>query len=674
MVFVSQPGLADYCSDESIKSQLSVDHQGNTLKPFTFPEFQPLTWQEKTVSLYEKNYSWQQGGILPKIDSRSLASYAQVSLEITVAGKKSVVTFDKFAISGSKNKLTVNTLSNTDTGLTVKAITDIEPDGFMTVRLNILADTPTVIDEIALVADVLDSASTEILAFKTQGIRRQKNRSDILQPPYKGSFLNAVSIGDSERAFWWFADNAQGWIWNGPHQTELLKVGNKIRLRQLLLANSASVSAMQEIKFGMLATPIKQLAADWRERRILWGAPSAAEKQRKTKYKIWWPNAFSYDAFPYVDYPGSTASKLNSKNIKAYKGLATNRKIVRDQREKYGINWIPYFSAHTLTTLDPVLQKCLRQWKIQPEKIFKDGLNPYSNQYPKYVLTHRAHGYSNYIVDRFDELIDELDIVGIYLDHGPVHDSNNLANGGWYDSNGKLQSSLDIFATREFLKNLRRKFLEKGKAGHIFIHISNREILPAYTYAYALINGEQYRRDLEGSNYLDIVSLDEFRTRFATANYGFITIWLPLEWVRHIGDKHWLGSDAQLTAYRKVMGLALAHDLLDWPQGSHQNERGRLIAALDKFGVANAVFEGYWLDSIPLLAKSEQIKTSSYSKPGGRFLILTNTSSQPVISQLLLTDKQSLKGATLRDENGTIINANHTIKLKPYGFTWITLE
>lgn len=666
--------LSDYCSDASINQQSNSSQHDNALKPFAFPEFQPLKWDERTVSLYEKSYSWQRGGIFPEIDSRSLDSYAKVYLEITIAGKKMLIAFDDFAISGSENKLTVNTISRLDSGITIRAATDIEPDGFMTVQLNILADTPTIVDEIAIVAEVIDSASTEILAFKTKGIRQQKNRNDMLQPPYKGAFLNAVSIGDSERSFWWFADNAQGWIWNGPHQTELLRVDNRVQLRQLLLARSTRIIAMKAIKFGMLATPTKQLEARWRENRILWGAPSVVEKKRKTKYKIWWPDAFSYDAFPYVDYPGLTSSKLSATNIKAYKGLETNKKIISNQREKYGINWIPYFSAHTLTTLDPALKKCLRQWKIQPEKLFKDGLNPYSNQYPKYVLTHRAPGYSNYIVDRFDKLIDELDIIGIYLDHGPVHDSNNLENGGWYDSNGNLQSSLDIFATREFLKNLRRKFLEKGKEGNIFIHISNREILPAYTHAYALINGEQYRRDLKDSNYLDIVALDEFRARFATSNYGFITIWLPLEWVRHIGDKSWLGSDPQLTAYRKVMGLALAHDLLDWPQGAHQGERGRLIAALDKFDIANAAFEGYWLDGIPIATKSKRIKISSYTKPNGRFLILTNISSQPVAGQLVQTEVHKLEDAVLRDENGYVIDSDHIVELKPYGFTWITLE
>ena len=92
---------------------------------------------------------------------------------------------------------------------------------------------------------------------------------------------------------------------------------------------------------------------------------------------------------------------------------------------------------------------------------------------------------------------------GIYLDHGPPHDSNNLLNGGWYDSNGKLQSSLDILALRSFLKRLKTLFYVKNKPGYIFVHNSNREIIPSYGFVFGTIDGEQYRNSLINGNYLD---------------------------------------------------------------------------------------------------------------------------------------------------------------------------
>jgi hypothetical protein len=282
--------------------------------------------------------------------------------------------------------------------------------------------------------------------------------------------------------------------------------------------------------------------------------------------------------------------------------------------------------------LDPELNRYRPYWEIRPIKTFKDAVGPYREIYTKPVLTHNALSFSNYLLWRFNEEIDRLGIEGVYFDHGPPHDSRNQQNGGWIDSNGKLQPSLDILGLREFIKRLRVLFHLKGKAGYIFIHNSNREIVPAYTFAYATVDGEQYRnRRVKNGDYLQAITIDEFRTRFSPDQYGILCVWLPVEWTQHKGDRNWRGSEKQRLAYRRVMALALLHDVADWPKGAHPEERRQLISVMDEFGIDKANFIGYWDPRIEISTDISGIKVSAYFRQenGAYLFIVSNTTDEP---------------------------------------------
>ena len=215
--------------------------------------------------------------------------------------------------------------------------------------------------------------------------------------------------------------------------------------------------------------------------------------------------------------------------------------------------------------------------------------------------------------------------------------SCNPRNGGWIDSNGRLQPSLDILGLRNFLKRLHALFASKGKAGYIFIHNSNREIIPAYTFAYATVDGEQYRSGrVRDGDYLRTITLNEFRTRFSPDQYGVLTVWLPSAWTYHNKDMQWAGSENQRTAYRRLMALAMLHDVADWPIGSHESERRTLITALDDFGIANAEFIGYWDPHIAVSADNPGIKISAYRhrESGDTMFIVVNTTNAPINTAL----------------------------------------
>ena len=57
-------------------------------------------------------------------------------------------------------------------------------------------------------------------------------------------------------------------------------------------------------------------------------------------------------------------------------------------------------------------------------------------------LTHRAEGYTDYLLYRFDDLITTLGMEGLYFDQGGVRLSSSMQNGGWLDKSGKFMEHL----------------------------------------------------------------------------------------------------------------------------------------------------------------------------------------------------------------------------------------
>ncbi|MEO1575835.1 MAG: hypothetical protein AAFU65_12860, partial [Pseudomonadota bacterium] len=314
-------------------------------------------------------------------------------------------------------------------------------------------------------------------------------------------------------------------------------------------------------------------------------------------------------------------------------------KRLRIGRSEFDFHWLPYFSAHALSMLDPQMAQRRADWEVLPRKVFRDGLRPYKNTFDKPVVTHNAPGYSEYVLSRVDALIDEMDLEGIYLDHGPPHDSSNPRNGGWKDDNGQWQPSLDIFALRDYMKKLRTLFIDKGRAGYTFIHISNREIMPAYTFAYAVLDGEQHRKRVRDGRYLDYLSLDEFRARFSGHQYGVPNYWLYIDWTNHRGDRAYKGSAQQTIDTRRTLALAMLHDLPMWHHTEDVNERQRVNALTDRLPFNQAKFTGYWNDLPFVTADNDDVKISQY-RYGDRVMnVVVNTSGQRASTRLRLDDE-----------------------------------
>ncbi|HED12131.1 MAG TPA: hypothetical protein ENI62_00465 [Gammaproteobacteria bacterium] len=611
----------------------------NEDQAIVLPGFTPIEMQGTVATLYERSYAWKSGYFPNQIKSRGEWLAKNMRLVATIDGREIVFQPDELEVVEKRpDRIVMRATGKPVKELQVIVESRVEYDGVAFVTLTIIPDSPVTLDGLDFVVDIKDSPSMQVLGFRADGIRRQKDRDDLLSLPYAGPFVNALGFADGERSFWWFADNAEGWIWNGDTVTEIRRNNGKITLRNRLIGSRWQLKSELRINFNFLATPVRELGNVGRGERVAIGPVSKRNKQRNEKFKLWWAEAFAYDAFPYTSYPAGTREKLPKTDINAYPGLEANRRRVKRDRELYGVEWMPYTSLHVLSTLDPVLAVHRREWELVPPKIFRDGLNPYSDEFDKLVLTHRAKLYSDHLLGRLSEEIDNLGVSGFYFDHGPPMDSKNPNNGAWKDFEGRVHGSLDILGIRNFLKELREVFYRKGLAGYLFVHNSNREVIPAYTFATALVDGEQYRSRLKKGDYIGAVSINEFRTRFAPHQYGIPIIWLAVEGFNKKNDPSWPNSERQRRAYRNMQAMALLHDVPDWAQGAHQAERNRLLAMLDKFGVADAEFVGYWNKAVSVTSNTSDVKISTYRNQGRTAVlaIVTNLSRDPRRAEVLI--------------------------------------
>jgi hypothetical protein len=606
------------------------------------PGFEAVRVDGTRIELGPRTYVWSESYLPVRIESVGGLLTDAMKLVLTPTG---AAPFDakpeKVVVTGASPAHAVVVASgNPMPGLHLEVTTRVEYDGVAMVSVVLTPTRPTPITGLDFVVGVVRRDATTVMAFRAEGLRRQKGRKDMLALPYRGPFLNVINVSDGDRSFWWFADNAEGWVWGGAPVTEVGEEGKRVSIRQRLVNTGSIIDEPIRFQLNFMATPVRRLDPKWRTERILHGSPSRDEASLGAKFRLWWTGAFAHDLLPYTRLTEEQASLVGERDQKAYPGATAIRQSVSVDRRLYGLHRIPYFSAHALSVLDPVLDEYREVWEVDPPFVFQGGHPPWSKTFDRPSLSHRDPSYSDYLLYRIDKLIDETGMSGIYLDHGPPFDTRNEHHGLWLDARGRGHPSLDILGLRRFLKRLATLFYLKGEPGYIFVHASAREIIPAYAFATGIVDGEQYRRVIPDGDYISNVSLPEIRARMAPDQYGLRIDWLPTEWVNRSHDPEWEGSDDQLRSYRNFMTLVLLHGTGDWPAGAHQEERWRLIRALDSFGIGEATLRGYWGDTgVTRVRKDAAVSVYYNAKERRSLLVVANLAEVDRMMELHLDPK-----------------------------------
>ena len=368
------------------------------------------------------------------------------------------------------------------------------------------------------------------------------------------------------------------------------------------------------VKLSFLVGPINHFQPMGRTGRV--ARRLTKEESEYADLQIWWPGAFAHHNYPYLDQE-EIIKDIPKVDVQAYLGTRRNKQLLNDWRD-IGIDRLPYFSGHVLSPLDPLVQQNLEGWEVIPRyKTNAKSDKPYTAELAKSWLSHRAEDYSNYLLSRFAEAIEELGIEGLYFDQAGVVDSMNPSNGSWIDSNGVNRGSLDILATRNFYKRLASLFHLKGKQGYIFVHNSMSPILPAYSFVTGMVQGEEYEHALKNLDYYTSSELAEVQAKFSEQQYGVRILWLSQLWRFKVeGGKpidmpvdDWLETDQYQEGFEKFISLVLLHGSSMYTMAP-VSEKKNIYDVFQHYPVADAGFIGYW--DLDFLEMPENVLLSAY--------------------------------------------------------------
>ncbi|MCL4720955.1 MAG: hypothetical protein KJ041_03180 [Gammaproteobacteria bacterium] len=485
-----------------------------------------------------------------------------------------------------------------DDTLTVETAIRVEFDGLATVDLTLRPTGRVALGGLTLTMPVARSPDTRLLAYDTESYALKK--PEVHDPCRSSGYKNMLGFTDTVRTFWFLTDEPAFPVPTaGRPATELSCTADEILVRQPLLP-TLTLDAPLTLRFAFLATPVKELSGSFRRDRVIPTATSGEEHLGNRL--LWWVQAVPHYALPWVRYPPGARERLTAADQAAWPGLEANRRSVTDWR-RMGVEQLPYMSLRAPSVLDPEVLANEALWRIHPALDTPSvGDGPYRQGFARPFFSHRAPGFSDYLVSRLDGVVAELPVRGFYFDQGPPIASGNPRHLT-PDARIRPPSATDILAMRDFFKRLATAIHARGREPLVYVHNSFSTVIPAYTFVTALVQGEEFNARLKGLNYQDSVNYETLQATYLTAPTGIPVIWLEEVWSDYLARQRparyrtdsagWLKSAEYAALWRNFVSVALLHDAPLWTVAP-QSLRRPLFWQLDDFGVARSTFRGYW--------------------------------------------------------------------------------
>jgi hypothetical protein len=153
-------------------------------------------------------------------------------------------------------------------------------------------------------------------------------------------------------------------------------------------------------------------------------------------------------------------------------------------------------------------------------------------------------------------------------------------------------------------------------------HMSGKMTMPILAYEDSYLDGEHFRGQVKDS-YMDMMSLDTFRTEYMGRQWGIMPYFLPEFDAEHA---------AQVEPTRGLMALLMIHDVAVWPIWCNANVANEALAALDAFGYVKSDFIGYFEKTPPASTDMKDTYVSAYKRADGKCLL--------VVANLAKEDRQ----------------------------------
>jgi len=593
--FVKSTGMTIPAMDWVVRRD---DQSLRTPAPWTNPAY-----KDSEVTVWGRRYTFGAAALPSQIRTAGRNILAgPVRLQVVAAGMPVGLTPDKNTVdyAGGGRTVAVNSaatgITRLGTVISFKVAARVEPDGLIWITVG--SD-----DQAALSS--IDELTIEIPILPDRAVYRHRWSSSVTD--INRRLPDRIGALESEpfRPFYWLGDDDSGLFWfsESPRSWPNAESGDALRI----VRSPGEVSLLLKVKargqhfpvhwkyeFGLQATPVKPLRQGWRGWRM---APAF-----KPKFTVLWP-AKEPDSFKYYGYPEpADGGKFSDR-------LASVR--------KQGVEPIPYICPTCISTASPEWKFFHKTWSTGVfDSTSSDVLGMGA---PLAMTSPRAGGWNDFMSSRIGAFVRQYGFAGVYFDNVQPYGSFAPDAGIGYVANGKRIREYPIRGYRELMQESRGQIDTANPDTVVIAHMSGKMAIPMLGYADAYLDGEQYRGIVK-ENYLDVMSLDEFRTEFMGRQWGLAPIFLP-EFSEDVAQK--------VEPTRGLMALLMLHDVGVWPLWCNVREANRALQALESFGYEEAAFRPYFSRSPPAHTDLADVYTSAYERQGAGLLIIGNLSTRP---------------------------------------------
>ncbi|MHB8995834.1 MAG: glycoside hydrolase domain-containing protein [Armatimonadota bacterium] len=449
----------------------------------------------------------------------------------------------------------------------------------------------------------------------------------------KDKFIPYYWLGNNDRGLFWMCESDEMWP-NGQASDaiEVIREKGTVTLRLNLLAKGQKLPENWKFVFALQATPVKPIPKDWRKWQL--------QPAHKANVSIMWPTP-AQDSIRYFGYPEAKDPALMETRIK---------KLQAD-----GVNAVPYLCLSFISAACPEWPFFRKYWAMGPVDASSSDVAQYGAGFA--MASPVGKGYADFIVWKTAQFIKQFGIDGLYHDNTHPYSSTALDAGCGYLRDGKVYPTFPILGYRDLYRRMYSVMKTAKPDSFNMAHMSGKMTIPILAYEDSYLDGEHFRGQVKDS-YLDLMSLDTFRTEYMGRQWGIMPYFLP-----EFDTEH----RTQIEPTRGLMGLLMIHDVAVWPIWCNADVVNEALAALDEFGYVDSEFIGYFEARPPASTDMKDTYVSAYKRADGKcLLVVANLSKEDRrgtvkidaarLGMSAVKSVQSWPGKTPLDAAGGVLN------------------
>ncbi len=464
------------------------------------------------------------------------------------------------------------------------------------------------------------------------------NSGAVPEKGFTSPFKALVWLGWEDGGLSWFAESDQFWRpKTADHAIEVVQEDQTTILR-LRLLDSAPDRLPVTWTFGLQATPVKPMPADFHQWRI-WHAPELGTTLHRPAHEVF-PNGWktNHRAFPDGQFESALdrAAKAGVKTVVFHEDWAPIQNYPATSEEtilKHTIDACHARDMKVLLYFGYELSPLAPEWSEMSDEVLrkntKDVAMPGWHRLPEqrdFGVCYQSR-WKDVLLEGIGRFRERMGFDGVYLDGTivPTGCCNERHGCGYRAADGKLRPTYPIFAVRQLMRGLYELFQPTG--GIINAHQSTCCMTPTLAFAHSYWDGEQFATSAAPKGAAGRLSLDAFRAEFMGRNFG-----VPCEFLAYERPPQWTVDHA--------LALSMLHDVRVRPHGTGAIlDRMALIwDVMARFGTSEAQWYPYWKNGGLIGVKPDAVKASLYlhksqeTQPGRLLVVVSNLSNTDAVT------------------------------------------